>query len=179
MHRAAWAGDIDMIERLVTRGADISNRENPFTATPLSWAQHNRQHEVVAWFRANCAIDIHDAVCFDFPEHVAARLREDPSSVNRRLDQWDIPRATPLHWAAWTHIEDVDGSHDLDETARAKTVQLLLDSGADVNAVSGSGHTPLDIAHASHAASIVALLESHGAKRIADLRDGRGDPSRQ
>jgi hypothetical protein len=177
MHRAAWAGDIDMIERLVTRGADISNRENPFTATPLSWAQHNRQHEVVAWFRAHCAIDIHDAVCFDFPEHVAARLREDPSSVNRRLDQWDIPRATPLHWAAWTHIEDVDGSHDLDETDRAKTVELLLDSGADVNAVSGSGYTPLDIAHASHAASIVALLERHGAKRVADLRDGRGDPS--
>jgi len=169
MHRAAWAGDIAMIERLVARGADIGNRENPFTSTPLSWARHNRQDETVRWFRTHCAIDIHDAVCYDFREHVEARLREDPASVNRRIDQWDIPRATPLHWAAWTHISDVEGDYDIGETDRAWTVRFLLDHGADPNAIAGNGATALDIARASGAAGIVALLERHGAKHARDL----------
>jgi ankyrin repeat protein len=181
MHRAAWSGDIPMIERLVARGADIGNRDNPFTSTPLSWARHNGQDETVRWFREHCAIDIHDAVCYGFRQHVEARLREDPSCVNRRIDQWDIPRTTPLHWAAWTHIGDVEGTHDLDEANRASTVRLLLDHGADPDAIAGNGMTPLDIAHASHAASIVALLESRGAKRARDIARGeehrRGDPA--
>jgi ankyrin repeat protein len=176
LHRAAWAGDVPMIERLVERGADIANRQNPFTATALSWAHHNRQHDAMAWFRAHCAIDIHDAVSFDFPEHVEARLREDPSSANRRLDQWDIPRAAPLHLAAWTHNSDVEGRYDLDQAARARVVKLLLDSGADPNAVAGNGLTALDIAHISDASTIVALLEQLGAKRARELAPQEGEP---
>lgn len=169
MHRAAWAGDIAMVDRLVARGADIANRENPFASTPLAWAQHNRQHATVQWFRANCAIDIHDAVCLDFREHVEARLHEEPDCVNRRLDQWEIPRAAPLHWAAWTHISDVEGDHDVDEDARAGVVQLLLDCGADVNLIAGNGLTALDIADAAGAGRIGGLLERHGARRARDL----------
>jgi ankyrin repeat protein len=45
----------------------------------------------------------------------------------------------------------------------------LLDHGADPNIVAGDGHTALDVATASGVASIVALLESRGAKRAADL----------
>ena len=91
LHRAAFGGDLDMVQRLVAKGADISNRDNPFNSTPLGWADHNNQAEVVEWMRTHCAIDLHDAVIFDFREHVEARLREDPASVNRRLDHWDIP----------------------------------------------------------------------------------------
>ena len=99
LHRAAWDGDLAMVQRLVAKGADISNRDNPFNSTPPSWAQHNKQDEVFGWFRAHCAIDLHDAVGFDLREHVEARLREDPASVNKRLDQWDIPQCTPLDGA--------------------------------------------------------------------------------
>ena len=35
LHRAAFAGDLDMVRRLVERGADTSNRDNPFNSTPL------------------------------------------------------------------------------------------------------------------------------------------------
>lgn len=169
LHRAAWDGDIAMIARLIERGADISNRENPFCSTPLSWAQHNRQHETVDWFRTHCAIDIHDAVCLGFREHVEARLDEDPSCIDRRIDQWEIPRAAPLHWAAWTHIQDVEGLHDLDEARRAAVVELLLDRGAAVNLIAGNGLTALDMAQASRAASIVVLLERRGGRCAKDL----------
>ena len=147
----------------------MGNRENPFNSTPLSWAQHNKRQEVFNWMRAHCAIDLHEAVCFDLREHVHARLREDPSSINRRLDQWDIPQCTPLHWAAWAHVGDVDGLHSHDEATRMELVKLLLDRGAAVNIVAGNGCTALDIAEAAQAKSIAELLRQHGGTRAADL----------
>jgi hypothetical protein len=167
LHRAAWDGDLAMVQRLVAKGADVGNRDNPFVATPLSWARHNKQSEVFRWLRVQCAIDLHDAVCFDLREHVEARLREDPASVNRRIDQWTIPQCTPLHWAAWLPQVGVDGGHD--PALREQLVALLLDSGADANVVAGNGLTALDIAHEAQAAGIAALLARHGAKHAADL----------
>jgi ankyrin repeat protein len=171
LHRAAWDGDLAMVERLVAKGADMTNRDNPFHSTPLSWAQHNKQDAVFNWMRIHCAIDLHDAVCFDLRELVEARLREDPASINNRIDQWEIPQCTPLHWAAWTHIEDVDGTHSLDAAKREELVKLLLSRGADPNIVAGNGMTPLDIARASDAPRIAVRLEEHGGRRGADLRN--------
>jgi len=165
LHRAAWEGDLEMVKRLVAKGADISNRDNPFNSTPLSWAQHNQQRQVFDWLRAHCAIDLHDAVSFDLREHVEARLSEDPASVNRQIDQWEMPRCTPLHWAAWLRIEDVAGMHSHDETRREELVRLLLQKGADPNIVAGNGVTALDMADACGATRITALLEQHGGKR--------------
>ena len=155
MHRAAWEGDLAMVQRLVARGADISDRNNPFTATPFSWADHNKQGEVCRWMREHCAIDLHDAVCFDLREPVEARLREDPTSANRRIDQWSIPQGTPMHWAA-----------TLDREALAR---LLLENGADPNLLAGNGLTALDMAEGAQAAGIAMLLEERGGKRSADL----------
>jgi ankyrin repeat protein len=169
LHRAAWDGDLAMVRRLVAKGADMTNRDNPFNSTPLSWAQHNKQQQVFDWMRAHCAIDLHKATGFDLREHIEARLREDPSSVNHRIDHWDIPQCTPLHWAAWTSVEDVDGRHPFDLGRRKELVELLLRSGADPNAVAGNGLTPLDVADAAHAEDIAKLLMQHGGKRASEL----------
>jgi Ankyrin repeats (3 copies)/Ankyrin repeat len=155
MHRAAWEGDLAMVQRLVARGADISNRNNPFTATPFSWADHNKQAEVCRWMREHCAIDLHDAVCFDLRDHVEARLREDTASVNRRIDQWSIPQGTPLHWAATLNREGL--------------ARLLLENGADPNLLAGNGLTALEMAEGARASGIATLLEERGGKRSADL----------
>lgn len=169
LHRAAWEGDLAMVKRLVAKGADMSNRDNPFNSTPLSWAQHNRQREVFDWMRANCAIDLHEAVGHNLREHVEARLREDPASVNKRLDNWETPQSTPLYWAAWTRIHDVDGEQVWDESERESLVRFLLDHGADPNIVAGDGHTALDVARTAGAARIVALLQERGGKSAAEL----------
>jgi len=169
MHRAAWDGDLAMVQRLVAKGADISNRDNPFNSTPLSWAQHNKQKEVFDWMRTHCAIDLHEAVGMNLREHVEARVREDPTSVNRRIDMWETPQSTPLYWAAWTKISDVDGEHEWDERDREGLVRLLLDHGADPNIVAGDGYTALDVARTAGAANIVALLQARGGKGSAEL----------
>jgi ankyrin repeat protein len=168
LHRAAWDGDLPMVQRLVARGANMSNRDNPFHATPLSWAQHNVQTAVVEWMRSHCQIDLHDAVCFDLREHVVALVRANPASVNVQIDQWDIPQSAPLHWAAWPYYEDVTGRHAHDPSAREQLVTFLLEHGADPNLVAGNGCTPLDIALVGGAEGIASLLERHGGTRAAD-----------
>jgi ankyrin repeat protein len=155
LHRAAWSGDLAMVKRLVAKGADVSDRNNPFTATPYSWADHNKQIDVCQWMQAHCAIDPHDAVCFELRQHVEARLREDPASVDKRVDQWNIPQATPLHWAA--------------KLNRGELAKFLLDSGADPNILAGIGCTALDLAEQTHAVDIAKLIQLHGGKRGAEL----------
>jgi ankyrin repeat protein len=169
LHRAAWEGNLPMVQRLVSLGADVSNRDNPFLSTPLSWAQHNKQTAVFDWLRAHCAIDLHEAAAHDLREHVEARLREDPASVNSLRDQWEVPRCTPLYWAAWPQIGDVDGQHQLDESNRLGLVRYLLDHGADPNIVAGDGRAPLDVAMAAQANQIVELLKAHGARPAQEL----------
>ncbi|MCW8133551.1 MAG: hypothetical protein KIS92_24620 [Planctomycetota bacterium] len=144
LHRAAIEGDLPMVQRLVARGASLSNRENPFHATPYSWADHGKQKKVLAWMRAHAKIDLHDAICFGLAAHARARLAEDPASVARRLDQWDLPQATPLHCAALKN--------------RAALAKLLLARGADAHAVAGDGRTALEIAEAAKAAEVLAVL---------------------
>ena len=116
----------------MAKGADVNDRNNPFTGTPMGWASHNKQHAVVQWLQDHCAIDLHDAVSFDLPEHVEARLREDPASVNRPIDDSQLSWSTPLHRAA-----------ALNREAMAK---LLLERGADPNILAGNGCTALDLA---------------------------------
>jgi len=155
LHRAAWDGDLPMVERLVAKGADVNNRDNPFLATPIGWAAHNDQEETVRWMAAHCALDIHEACGFGLLDQVQARLRENPRSVNRRLDALTYPRATPLFVAARNDQADI--------------ATLLLDHGADPNVITGNGQTALDVAEEHEATSVVLLLKKRGAKRAADV----------
>jgi ankyrin repeat protein len=154
LHRAT-AGDLAMLKRLVAKGADVSDRNNPFNATPLAWADHDKQTESFPWMQEHCAIDLHDAVSFNLRDHVEARLREDPASVNKCIDHWKMPQSTPLHWAAAQNREEL--------------AKLLLEKGADPNILAGNGLTALDVAEQARAEGIVKLIEQRGGKRAADM----------
>jgi ankyrin repeat protein len=155
LHRAAGGGDLAMVERLVAKGADVSDRNNPFDATPLSWAYHGKQDAVCQWIRSHCVVDLPDAVSFDLRDHVEARIGEDPQSINRQIDHWEIPRSTPLYWAARLNHEEV--------------AKILVDQGADPNILAGDGLTALDIALEKGAAGVARSVEQKGGKRSAEL----------
>lgn len=163
LHRAANVGDLDMVTRLIAKGADISNRDNPFMTTPLGWAYYGEQTAVFEWMRANCAIDIHDAVQYGFGEHVEARLREQPSDVNLQRDHAELPRCAPLHCAAFMN--------------RADFAALLVERGADPNLLAGNGWTPLDLADLEGAAAVAAVLEQRGGKRTAEAAKPPSHPA--
>ena len=157
LHRAAGAGDLEMVQRLVAHGADPSDRNNPFVSTPFGWAVHHRQSAVTDWFRASGHVDLHDAVSHDLAAEIEARLRDDPDEVNRRRDHGNIPGGTPLHWAAVRNLPFV--------------ARLLLAHGALANLPDGNGRTPLDHAAERNAAAVSAILVQHGGRR-ADAGPG-------
>jgi ankyrin repeat protein len=139
-----------MVERLVAKGADVGNRDNPFLASPFSWADHNQQTAIVEWMRSHGAIDLIDAVCFDVPEQVEALLRRDRGAVNRQTDHWTLLQSTPLHWAAWF--------------GRDAYVAQLLEHGADPNLRTADGRTALDLVDAQKFPEAHARLVRHGAR---------------
>ena len=49
LHLAAGAGALDVVQRLVERGADPAARDPEFHAPALEWARFLRQQDVVAW----------------------------------------------------------------------------------------------------------------------------------
>jgi ankyrin repeat protein len=49
LHEAAWRGNLAVVEQLLDLGADPTITDASFDATPRGWAEHNRQHHVVAY----------------------------------------------------------------------------------------------------------------------------------
>jgi len=76
----------------------------------------------------------------------------------------DVHGWTPLHWAA------IDGHKEVAE--------LLIAKGADVNAKSGSGDTPLDYAIMRNRTETANLLRKHGGK-TEKVPEVASRPSRQ
>lgn len=55
LHRAAIAGELDVVEFLVDHGADLDVRDPEFDATPLRWAEFTERVAVADWLRARGA----------------------------------------------------------------------------------------------------------------------------
>ena len=48
-HTAAGAGELELLIKIVDRGADLSARDDDFHATPLTWARLMQRKSVIAW----------------------------------------------------------------------------------------------------------------------------------
>lgn len=51
LHQAAWAGDLELIRRLLDAGADTTVTDRRFGSTPLAWAEHAYQTEAADLLR--------------------------------------------------------------------------------------------------------------------------------
>lgn len=51
LHQAAWAGDLELIRRLLDAGADPTRTDRRFGSTPLAWAEHAYQTEAADLLR--------------------------------------------------------------------------------------------------------------------------------
>lgn len=138
-------------------------------------------------------LDVLEAAAIGDLERLRALLDEDPSLANA----WSDDGFTPLHYAAFfgqpeaaklliergadlearsTNREfalDAAPLHSAVAARERGTIEVLLDAGADVNAVQHGGFTPLLEAAQTGQADVVELLLERGADPDAKLDDGR------
>jgi hypothetical protein len=140
LHWAAEGGHAAVCARLLDAGASINAVDTWFMLPPLGWAtvvdwapafRDDRPRTVRHLIERGGVVDVFVAVALGQDDVLALLCTETPSAVGERLG-FVAQERTPLHVAAERGFMDV--------------VRVLLDSGADVNARTSFGETPMSLA---------------------------------
>jgi ankyrin repeat protein len=165
LHAAVYMGHLDTARVLLDHGADV-NLENQDGKTPLVKAYRRRNLETMGLLLQHGAnpdaqYDGHGSISHDAAwrgnAEVMELLLQHKADVHIRgtdEDKWTL-----LHWS-WT------------SNLNAKLVQILLDHGADINALDAHHNTPLYEAAKRRRLDSVRVLLEHGAD--VHIR-GKGD----
>jgi ankyrin repeat protein len=145
---AIKAGDLPLITQLIAASPGLVSARLPTGESPVMTAVY-RGHErvVAALFDAGAQIDVFNAAATGRVRDLRLLLTDPVAAHSVAYDGW-----TPLHLAAFFgHVD---------------AARLLLDTGADVNAVSANSlaNTPLHAATAGKHTHVAMLLLDHGAK---------------
>ena len=158
---AAFFGDPRLVELYLAHGAD-PNRAGSTGITPVDAAAREGSRAggsstyipcFEALVHAGGRYHLGHLVMLGHTGRLGADLDKDPAEVNERIPLERGGRGTPLHEAA-------------DQCIAAAT-RLLLERGADVNALDDGGRTPLRAAlgRGDECGSVVELLRAAGAAR--------------
>ena len=127
LHHAAANNALGAARLLIERGAEIDPRESAFGATPIGWAAHGDQAEMMD-FLSRYTRNIWTLVFRGYVDRVRELLREDPDLAKQQASDG----TTPLWW-----LPD-------DEDKASELVDLLLAAGADPAKKSTAGETAAD-----------------------------------
>jgi len=146
LHWAAIEGHKEIAELLIAKGADVNTKTND-GKTPLDEAinpfYNNTEIANLLHKHGGKHGTIHSAVGGGDVEAVKEFLAAGADVKDKR-------GFTPLHWASIAGYKE--------------TVELLIDNGADVNAMRGGGGAPLSYAASWGHKEIVELLIANGAE---------------
>lgn len=150
-----------MSQLLVEHGADLNAIDGWYNLGPLGWATvvkrsitdraiGHHYSEVCEYLLAQGAqLDIFCAIAMGKVDDARSMVEANPNLLSQRLgfalNEWQ-----PLHFAVVNNLLDM--------------VQLLLDSGADINARTAWGMTPLCLAIDAKNERLVELLTAQGAQ---------------
>ena len=156
---AAFFGDLRLVELYLAHGADPNHAGStgitPVDAAAREGSQAGGSSTYVpcleALVNAGGRFHLGHLVMLEHTERLKAELDKDPAEVNEPIPLKRGVRGTPLHEAA---------DHCIAEVTR-----LLLEGGADVNALDDSGRTPLQAAlgQGDECCNVVELLRAAGA----------------
>jgi ankyrin repeat protein len=151
LHNAAGWGGLEMVKFLLDLGADPNLRDPTFHATPIGWALHNHQQDVVEHLLPFATI--FEAVLSGSVERAAELLTHDASAANA---------VDPRGYAVVFYLPP-------EMTRLEEMLDLLIAHGADLNARGPNGKTNLDRALAEGWTEFADTLRVHGARTAAEM----------
>lgn len=186
--KAAWDGDLPIVQYLLSKGANVNFRATDTKETALMNAVTRGHTEIIkALLAAKADVSLRNAFDFNaFTSAVAAGNQEIAGlllDAGAKIDE-GASGLTPLAFAVSSgnlemihflaeHGADVNhGAKTGEQTAlisailgaQVESVKALIALKANVNAKMKDGTTPLKLARKGDQAEIAALLEAAGAK---------------
>lgn len=166
LHFAAAYGHLGAVRLLVEAGADVDGKGDDHAVGVLGWAScFNQVHADIAVYLLDhgAMLNIWAAIALDRDDDLRAMIADDKSLLTAQMTR-NQHRRTPLHHAAARN--------------RLRMVRLLLELGADPNAMDATGATPLTTASQERAdPDIIAALLEAGARLdfLTAINTGRHD----
>jgi ankyrin repeat protein len=153
LHFAAEAAELAIVRMLVEAGSDVVGEGDDHQVGVLGWATclgHVREDVAQYLLSVGAELSIWSAIALDRGDDVRRFVKQDPAILSARSSRNEHHR-TPLHHAAAVN--------------RPAMVRLLLELGAQVDAVDDAGRTALTVAAVEKAdPSILTMLERAGAR---------------
>ncbi len=153
LHVAAAVADLETVKILVEAGSDVIGEADDYEVGVLGWATCFRRvrEDIAAYLLDHGArLNLWTAIALDRADAVRSLVSGDPALLAARMTR-NQHRRTALHHAAAKN--------------RPRIVRLLIELGADPNAVDATGATPLTTASQENAdPEIIAMLMEAGTK---------------
>ena len=197
LHNAIHDRDVPKIRALLEKGLDVNEQESVWGLSPLGSAACEGQQDIAEWLIARGAdlnardhvgrIALHCAIMYGHRDF-AMWLIGKGSEVNVKGYEGDTPLHLAVQYTENAKLNrmlldkgaNVNERNDHKQTSLHKAIQpgnaaiaqLLIDYGADVNALDGLGHSPLSYAflYDQPDKEIIDLLLRHGANPNSVMR---------
>jgi RNA polymerase sigma factor (sigma-70 family) len=172
LHWAATGGHLEVTKLLVESGADLQVIDDWYNLSPLGWASilkldhgecaMGNQHLEVCEYLLDrgLELDIFSAIALNNPSRVRSLLEKNPSAIKYKMG-FAKYEFQSLHLAVDLNLPEI--------------VEILLDFGADIEAKTAWGVTPLGLTSRDQHENMIKLLKNRGAKLDLGTAIASGD----
>lgn len=169
LHFAAGGGPLDSVRALLDAGSDVHGFGDLHELEVIGWATvfaEARRDVVDLLVERGARHHVFSAIALGDPDLLRRVVQEDSDAIKRRLSRFEQEQ-TALHYVVAPADGLVGGLFRTGEHYR--TLELLIELGADLEARDAKGRTPLDVAMLRGDREAMRLLHAAGAKEPESL----------